>query len=426
MKKVLVSGCFDLFHAGHVAFLKEASSYGTLYVAVGSDKNVQLLKGKAPYFSQAERCFIINSSKYVEEAFVASGTGLLDFVPDAERLKPDIFIVNSDGDSEGKREFCESRKIQYLVLNRIPEKGLPAKSSSSIKKELKFPYRVCLAGGWVDQPWASKICAGSVVVARIHPTVEFNERSGMATSSRKIASDLWDGRFPDGDPFQNARLLFGAENPPGTKNVSGSQDHIGLLAPGINRLFYTGDYWPAKIDNTTDPETCHWLSQRLHFIRLKPRPSDYDPLSAMNLQEDWIGKLGEAGDLCWRSILSRDLVNLGKAMTQTFEMWQLILPRTVPDWVIEVARQYASCPGLVTSGSGGGYLVIASEKEIPGAIKINVSFQNGGDFRVLPENTGAKEFREQKGIRQKTEETRKESALSTWESTSAAQNSSRS
>jgi len=395
MKKVLVSGCFDLFHSGHAAFLKEASSYGKLYVAVGSDKNVQLLKGKAPYFSQAERCFIINSSKYVEEAFVASGAGMLDFVPDAERLRPDIFVVNSDGDSAGKREFCESNKIQYVVLNRIPEKGLPARSSSSIKNELEFPYRVCLAGGWVDQPWVSKKCAGSVVVARIHPTVQFNDRSGMATSSRKVASDLWNGRFPDGDPIQMARLLFGAENPPGTKNVSGSQDHIGLMAPGINRLVYNGDYWPARIDSNTDPETCHWLSQILHFICLKPRPSDYDPLSSMNLQEDWIRRLGEAGDLCWRSVLSRDIVGLGKAMTQTFEMWQLILPHTVPEWVKVAAKQYAGYPGMVTSGSGGGYLVVASEKEIPGAIKIRVHYQEGVDSRATRQDIGTERFHEQ-------------------------------
>ena len=374
MKKVFVSGCFDLFHAGHAAFLREASSYGKLYVAVGSDKNVQLLKGKAPYFSQAERCFIINSLRYVEEAFVASGTGLLDFAPDAERLKPDIFVVNSDGESGGKRKFCESNNIQYIVLNRIPEKGLPARSSSLTKKELQLPYRICLAGGWVDQPWVSKICAGSVVVARLSPAIDFNERSGMATSSRRIASDLWGDRFPDGDPIQNARLLFGAENPPGTKNVSGSQDHIGLLAPGINRLFYTGDYWPTRIDSTTDPEICHWLSQNLHLICLKPRPSGYDPVSEMDLREDWIRKLGEAGDLCWQSVLRRDVLGLGRAMTQTFEMWQLILPRTVPEWVKEVARQYASYPGVVTSGSGGGYLMVASEKEIPGAIKIRVDF----------------------------------------------------
>ncbi len=374
MKKVLVSGCFDLFHAGHAAFLKEASSYGKLYVAVGGDKNVQLLKGKAPYYGQAERCFILSSLKYVEEAFVASGTGILDFASDAERIKPDILVVNEDGATDGKKEFCEKNHIQYIVLRRTPEKGLPARSSSLTKKELRFPYRVCLAGGWVDQPWVSEICAGSVVVARIFPTTEFNDRSGMATSSRKVALDLWGDRLPEGDPIGNARLLFGAENPPGVERVSGSQDHIGLLAPGINRLYYTGEYWPARIDSTTDPEICRWLSQNLHLICLKPRPGDYDPLSTVNLREDWIRKLGEAGDLCWQSILSRDVAGLGKAMTQTFEMWQTILPATVPQWVKEAAEQYAGYPGMVTSGSGGGYLMVASEVEVPAAIRIKVSF----------------------------------------------------
>lgn len=374
MKKVLVSGCFDLLHAGHIAFLKEASSYGKLYVAVGSDKNVQLLKGKIPYFNQDERCYIIQSLKYVEDAFVASGKGLLDFAPDLERIQPNIFVTNSDGHTEEKEKFCKSHNVRYLVLERIPEKGLPARSSSSLKKEIRFPYRICIAGGWIDQPWVSKICAGSVVVAQIHPTIDFNDRSGFATSSRKVAVDLWGGIIPNGDPIQNAKLLFGAENPPGAKYISGSQDHIGLLAPGINRLFYDGDYWPSKIDNMSDPEICRWLSNRLHFIPLKQRPEKYNPLSELNLREDCIKKLGESGDLCWKSILNQDVEGLGKAMTQSFEMWQIILPNTVPEWVKKEAEKYKNHPGLITSGSGGGYLMIASEKNIQDTIKIKIRF----------------------------------------------------
>ena len=51
-KKVLVSGCYDLIHGGHVAFFKTAAQYGKLYVAVGTDANLLLLKGKVPYYSQ--------------------------------------------------------------------------------------------------------------------------------------------------------------------------------------------------------------------------------------------------------------------------------------------------------------------------------------------------------------------------------------
>ena len=111
---------------------------------------------------------------------------------------------------------------------------------------MKFPYRLCLAGGWIDQPWVSKMHPGSVVVAQIWPTMEFNDRSGLATSSRKTGIQIWGDRYPDGDHELNAKLLFGAENPPGKMYISGSQDHIGLLYPGINRLYYNGGYWPAE------------------------------------------------------------------------------------------------------------------------------------------------------------------------------------
>jgi len=373
-KKVLVSGCFDFLHGGHVAFFKTAAQYGKLYVAVGADANLLLLKGKGPYYSQKERVYMVNSIRFVEEAFIAAGSGLLDYEPDMKRIKPDIFIVNSDGHNAEKEALCKRHGVEYIVLERIPEEGLPARASSSIKKELQFPYRICIAGGWVDQPWVSEIYPGSVVVAQLWPTIEFNDRSGMATSSRKVAIEIWGNQYPDGDPKKNAQLLFGAENPPGTKHVSGSQDHLGLLCPGINRLFYEGGYWPQRIDSTVDPIICEWLSSVMHLIPLEPRPLGYDPLLQKNLALDLVKQLGESGDLCWKSILNTDVLGLGKAMKQSFEMWEKILPATVPEWVKKEAQKYACYPGLITSGSGGGYLVIASEKEVQGAIKIKIRF----------------------------------------------------
>ena len=369
-----MSGSYDLMHGGHIAFFKTAAQYGTLYVAVGTDANLRLLKGKAPYYSQEERVYMVNSIRFVEEAFLATGTGMLDFEPDMERIKPDIFIVNSDGHTVEKEALCKKFGVEYKVLERIPETGLPQRASSSIKKELQSPYRVCIAGGWMDQPWVSEIYPGSVVVAQLWPTMEFNDRSGMATSSRNVAIEIWGNRCPNGDPQKNAKLLFGAENPPGTKHISGSQDHLGLLCPGINRLFYNGSYWPQKIDSTTDPMICEWLSNVLHLLPLEPRPLGYDPLLQKNLTLDLVKQLGESGDLCWKSILDTDVTGLGKAMRQSFEMWQMILPATVPEWVKKEAEKYNCYPGLITSGSGGGYLVVASEKEVQGAFKIKIRF----------------------------------------------------
>jgi cytidyltransferase-like protein len=375
-KKVLVSGCFDLIHGGHVAFFKTAATYGDLYVSVGRDQNLFLLKHKMPFFSEEERLYIVKSIKYVKEAFLASGSGMLDFKPDLLRIKPDIFIVNEEGHTSDKEKLCNELGIKYLVLPRIPEEGLPVRSSSGTKKELRFPYRLCLAGGWMDQPWVSKIYPGSAVVAQIWPSIDFNNRSGLATSSRDFGIKIWGNRYPDGDPVENAKILFGAENPPGTEYVAGSQDHLGLLMPGVNSLYYTGKYWPEKIQSSVDKEICDWLSDVIYMVPLKPRPDGYDPLKEMHLEKSFIKELGEAGNMCWESILKKDIIGLGKSMSDTLIAWKKMLPLTVPDDILkEVEDKYFSnYPGAITSGCGGGYIIVVSEKEIEGAIRIKVRY----------------------------------------------------
>jgi cytidyltransferase-like protein len=375
-KKVLVSGCYDLLHAGHIAFFKTASQYGQLYVSVGKDDNLFRLKGKKPYFSQEERVYMVGAVKYVTEAFVATGDGMLDFVEDLKRIKPDYFVVNSDGFTEGKKLICEQNNVRLIVLERIPEDGLPARSSSQSKKDLKFPYRLCLAGGWMDQPWVSQVHSGSCVVAQIWPDYDFNDRSGMATSSRKIAGELWGDKLPEGDPERIARLLFGAENPPGSEYISGSQDQLGILMPGANRLYYNGKYWPNNIESMIEAGTCDWLSGVLHLIPLIPRPEGYNPLVEKILTTENVKELGGAGNLCWEGIMERDVNKLGAGMKQTFLSWKKMLPYTVPDWVSEEMETnwFPNYPGAITSGSGGGYVIVASDKEIPGAMKIKVKY----------------------------------------------------
>jgi cytidyltransferase-like protein len=375
-KKVMISGCFDLIHAGHIVFFKSAAKFGKLHVYVGQDKNIKHLKGKAPYFSEEERKYMVGAVRYVEKAHIASGSGMLDFEPDMKILKPDIFIVNTDGFTLEKKKVCEDNGVELVVLERIPDDGLPARSSSSSKKELKFPYRVCLAGGWMDQPWVSEINPGSLVVAQIWPAIDFNGRSGMASSSRKVAMELWGDKIPEGNPLRNAKLLFGAENPPGSEYVSGSQDQIGLLVPGISQLDYNGSFWPEHIETTTDPNTCEWLSRVLNFVPLQPRPEGYNPLLRKNLEPDLVKKLGESGKNCYDAILKKDVNLLGESMKETFLTWSEMLPYTVPDWVMKEMEEnyFPKYSGAITSGSGGGYIVFPSEKKIEGTLKIKIKY----------------------------------------------------
>lgn len=372
----MVSGCYDLLHAGHIAFFKTAALYGKLHVYVGQDENLKVLKGKAPYFSQEERQYMVGAVRYVEKANIASGSGMLDFAEDMKQLKPDIFVVNEDGFTEGKKKLCEENGVELVVLERIPEEGLPARSSSGSKKDLKFPYRVCLAGGWVDQPWVSKIHPGSVVVAQMWPTMDFNDRSGMATSSRKVAMELWGEKYPDGDPVRNAQLLFGAENPPGSEYISGTQDHIGLLVPGISRIDYTGKFWPNHIENTQNREICEWLSAVLNLVPLLPRPDGYNPILTQNLNQAVVKRLGDSGYACYDAILKKDVKQLGEAMKESLLCWSEMLPYTVPDWVMKELQTnyFTKYSGAITSGSGGGYIVFPSEEKVEGAIKVKIRY----------------------------------------------------
>lgn len=133
-KKVIVTGCFDYFHSGHVRFFEEASQFGDLYVVVGSDANVRLLKGEGhPLFSQEERRYLAGAVRFVSQALVSTGSGWMDAAPEIARLRPEIYLVNEDGDKPEKRQFCAERGLEYVVLQRHPAPGLPRRSSTDLR-----------------------------------------------------------------------------------------------------------------------------------------------------------------------------------------------------------------------------------------------------------------------------------------------------
>jgi cytidyltransferase-like protein len=133
-KKAIVTGCFDWLHSGHVRFFEEVAGLGDLYVVVGHDDNIRLLKGDGhPLFSQDERRYMVQSIRYVTAALISSGHGWMDAEPEIDYIKPDIYAVNEDGDKLEKRAFCEQHGIQYVVLKRTPKEGLPRRESTELR-----------------------------------------------------------------------------------------------------------------------------------------------------------------------------------------------------------------------------------------------------------------------------------------------------
>jgi cytidyltransferase-like protein len=131
---IIVTGCYDWFHSGHVRFFEEVSALGDLIVVVGNDASVRHLKGPdSPMFPEAERRYMVQSIRYVTQALVSSGVGWMDAVPEIERLKPNIYVVNEDGDRPEKADFCREQGIEYVVLKREPRSGLAARTSTGLR-----------------------------------------------------------------------------------------------------------------------------------------------------------------------------------------------------------------------------------------------------------------------------------------------------
>lgn len=374
MEKVFVSGCYDMLHSGHVAFFEEASRHGDLYVGIGSDKTLMELKARRPINNEQERLYMVKSLKSVKDAWVNKGSGLIDFYEEIKTLNPDIFFVNSDGHSNLKEELCKDLGIKYIVSTRIPHENLPSRSTTALREECRIPYRIDLAGGWLDQPQVSKLCPGSVLTISIEPDYDFNDRSGMSTSSRKKAIELWQVDIPLGDREKLAKTLFCFENPPGTKYVSGSQDSLGIVMPGLNKFYYSGDFWPSELNNVLNRETLSWLEDHLWLVPLYPRDDDYDVLTNTNINTENVKKLSDAAEMCWQAINEMDLEKAGKAMRQSFEAQIAIFPNMINENIWKVLHRYKEqASGWKLSGAGGGgYWIFLGEKPIENAIKIRI------------------------------------------------------
>ena len=376
-KKVFVSGCFDMLHSGHVRFLEEAAGYGDVYVAIGSDQTVRELKGRAPVTTQAERQYVLTALKHVKKCFINRGSGIMDFLAELERVAPDIFVVNEDGNTPDKAELCRQRGIQYLVLKRLPQANLPVRSTTSLRQECRIPYRLDLAGGWLDQPFVSKYGAGPVLTISVEPVIEFNERSGMASSSRRRAIELWQTDLPGGDREKLAKMLFAFENPPGTRIFAGSQDAIGIVFPGLNRLDYRGQYWPEKITPQPDETILCWLERHLYLIPLGQRVAGYDVFLGRSITRPKVRALATAADGCWHAIQKMDLAEFGRQMRASYEAQVAMFPQMSNPAIRKMIRGHAQTTlGWKLSGAGGGgYLVLVSQEPVPGAIQLKIRRQ---------------------------------------------------
>jgi cytidyltransferase-like protein len=372
--KVMVSGCFDLLHSGHVAFLQAAARYGQVYVCIGSDENILHLKKRRPVNPQEERKYMLEALSCVHEVRINQGMGILDFVSEMLDIQPDVFFVNEDGHSTDKEQLCRERGVQYIVSNRIPEGDLPVRSTTALRSGSRMPYRIDLAGGWLDQPWVSSLHPGPVLTIGIEATHDFNLRSGMSTSTRNKAIELWPLGLPNTDLEKTAKMLFAYENPPGTKEIAGSQDSIGIVFPGLNCLHYAGKYWPERIESIQDESILAWLERYLWLVPLQPRTAEYSVLDNTQLSTQGAAKLAMAASDAWHALLKKDLNGFAAGVRASFEAQIAMFPNMADAAIFHYIDQYRSQAKAwkLSGAGGGGYLILVAEGPISGALQIQI------------------------------------------------------
>ena len=332
MNKVFVSGCYDLLHSGHVEFFRQAAEYGDLYVGIGSDKTIEDYKHHKTVYSEQERLFMVKSIRYVKDAFINAGSGIMDFIPTVDIVQPDILVVNEDGDREEKRQFCKERGIKYVVLRRDPHEGLTARSSTDLKNQLcQIPTRLDLAGTWIDQPYVSCFAPGWAITISLEPNFEVRERCGLSTSTRNVIKRIWPYQLPNMDPETLARLVFCFENHPEREDgiISGAQDAIGICVPGLCRHYYNNHFWPEKIESCNDEDILQWLENHLVMIPMEPRKPGCSVVEGKDITEPKVKALAKAADDCWNAIMHKDLQAFAEAYKASFEAQVAMFPGMV-------------------------------------------------------------------------------------------------
>lgn len=363
MKKVFVSGCYDLLHSGHVEFFRQAAQYGELYVGIGSDKTILHYKNHKTVYSEQERLFMVKSIKYVKDAFINAGRGVLDFIPTLDIVKPDILVVNSDGGSDSKRKVCEERGIEYIVLERDPHEGLEARSSTELKKSpCLIPTRLDLAGTWIDQPYVSCHTPGWALTISLEPSFEIRERCGLSTSTRNVIKRIWPYQLPNMDPETLARLVFCFENHPEREDgiISGAQDSIGICIPGLCRHYYDNHFWPDKIETCEDEVVLTWLENHLCMIPMDPRRHGCSVVDGMDITKTKVETLTKAADDCWEAIMNTDLDAFAKAYKDSFNAQVAMFPAMIQGCVQDYIDKYSAMEDVLAwkmpGAGGGGYL----------------------------------------------------------------------
>lgn len=380
-RKVLVAGCFDLLHASHVVFLNKAATLGSLHVSLGSDDSIVRQKTKQPAYTEAERKFLLENLRGVDWVGIVADPGPLGFVQHLDEIRPDMFVINEDGDSPEKRRACEERGVEYLVFPRDHFRPDAPTSTTAISQGSYIPTRVSLCSGFMDNPHfngSTTAGGGHLVVLPIEPIEGLRERSGMASSTLRTVRRYFGCRLPTiYAPDKLAEIIFCLENPPHKRGyISGTLDARGILGVGVNLFRYAAESWfPDEIATNSDDATLAWLERHVYLRHSWDRPAEAQ-VTVRRGHSDFCGacdRMDAASLACWEAIGRRDLAGLASAVRQSHEAQSLVVEGHCPEKLSRfIAAEQDAMAAMIMGAGGGGYVLFVAEQIPDDGIQIRI------------------------------------------------------
>ena len=378
--KVMVAGCFDLLHASHVVFLNKAAELGDLYVSLGSDQSIVRQKNKSPTYTQTERKYLLENLRNVKWVGIVEDPSPLGFVEHLESVRPDLFVINEDGDTPEKRDACSRFGVEYRVFPRDHFDPSNPTSTTQISTGDFIPTRISLCSGFMDNPafnGSTSQGVGNLVVIPVEPIPGMHERSGMATSTMKTVRKYFGCRLPTIYGIDRlAEIIFCLENPPHKRGyISGTLDARGILGHGVSMFSYRATkYFPHEIETLQDESTLQWLERHVYLRHSWDRPVDCI-VTVRHDHPDFqmhCDLMHEASLECWEAIRRHDAVALAAAIAKSHASQCAIVENHCPPRLHDFIAAEGRAGAMVMGAGGGGYVLFVGEELPADAICVRI------------------------------------------------------
>jgi len=112
----LATGCFDIIHSGHVRLLREAASYGPLFVGINSDRSIKKLKGESrPVNTVKDRALVLSEFTSVNAVFEIDSDNVADAI---KAVRPKFWIKSSqyNYDTLNKNEVDAANEVGAKII----------------------------------------------------------------------------------------------------------------------------------------------------------------------------------------------------------------------------------------------------------------------------------------------------------------------